>query len=69
MGSATIGVPGIHCDHCKASIEGAVGALDGVRSAEVSVAERQVAVDYDESVVDLDRIRDTIIEQGYDVPA
>jgi copper chaperone len=69
MGSTTLQVPGIHCDHCKAAIEGAVGALEGVRSAEVSVADREVAVDYDEGVVDLDRIRETIIEQGYDLPA
>ena len=69
MGSTTLRVPGIHCDHCKSAIEGAVGALDGGRAAEVSVAEREVAVDYDDAVVDLERIRDTIIEQGYDLPA
>ncbi|MGH9281884.1 MAG: heavy-metal-associated domain-containing protein [Acidimicrobiales bacterium] len=69
MGSTTLRVPGIHCDHCKSAIEGAVGALEGVRSAEVSVADRQVAVEYDEAVLDLDRIKDTIIEQGYDLPA
>ena len=68
MSATTLHIPGIHCDHCKASIEGAVGALEGVRSAEVSVGERTVAVDYDEAVVGLDRIRDAIIEQGYDLP-
>lgn len=69
MALTTLAVPGITCDHCKRSIEGALGGLDGVRAAEVSVADRTVAVEYDESLVDLPRIRDTIIEQGYDLPA
>ena len=30
MTETTLSVPEIHCDHCKMSIEGAVGALDGV---------------------------------------
>lgn len=69
MSSATVAVPGITCDHCKSSIEGALGQLGGVQSAEVSVVDRTVAVDYDDTVVSLGTIRDTIIEQGYDLPA
>ena len=69
MSSATISVPDIHCDHCKASIEGALKQLDGVQAAEVSVADRSVSVDYDETAVNEDQIRNAIIEQGYDVPA
>ncbi len=68
MSTTTLHVPGIHCGHCKASIEGAVGALDGVRTAEVSVDDRTVAVDYDESVVGVEQIKDAIVEQGYDLP-
>lgn len=69
MSNATVSVPGIHCDHCKAAIEGAVSALAGVRSAEVSVAERTVTVDYDEGAVDLAAVRDAIEDRGYAVPA
>ncbi len=68
MGATTVAVPGIHCGHCKASIEGALRTLDGVRSAEVSVADRTVAVEYDESLVDVGRIREAIVDQGYDLP-
>jgi copper chaperone len=67
MSTATISVPGIHCDHCKSSIEGALGALDGVELAEVSVPDRTVRVDFDESQVDLDAIQNAIEEQGYDL--
>ena len=68
MSSTTISVPGIHCDHCKASIEGALGALDGVERAEVDVAARTVAVDYDDAEVSVDQLRNAILDQGYDLP-
>ncbi|MDP8992056.1 MAG: copper ion binding protein [Actinomycetota bacterium] len=69
MSTTTLTVPGIHCEHCQAAIEGGLSELEGVRSAQVSVPDRTVQVDYDESVVTLDVIRDAIIEQGYDLPA
>jgi len=69
VSETTLSIPGIHCEHCQSSIEGALGELEGVRSARVSVPERTVDVDYDESVVDIDAIKDTILEQGYDLPA
>jgi copper chaperone len=64
--TTTLSVPEIHCDHCKSSIEGALGGLDGVTSAEVSVLEKTVTVTFDESV-GLATIKETIEEQGYDV--
>jgi copper chaperone len=69
VSTTTLKVPGIHCEHCQHAIEGALGELDGVRSARVSVPDRTVDVDYDESVVGLDAIKGTIVEQGYDLPA
>lgn len=69
MSEATLSVPGIHCEHCQSSIEGALAELDGVRSASVSVPDRSVEVDYDESIVSVDDIKDAIVEQGYDLPA
>lgn len=69
MSTATLNVPGIHCEHCQTAIEGALGELQGVRSASVSVSDRTVDVDYDESATSIDTIKDTIIEQGYNLPA
>ncbi|MDP8974797.1 MAG: cation transporter [Actinomycetota bacterium] len=69
MSEATLSIPGIHCEQCQTSIEGALAELEGVRSARVSVPDRTVDVDYDEYLVDVDAIKDTIIEQGYDLPA
>lgn len=69
MTTETLRVPEIHCGHCKSSIEGAVGSLPGVARAEVDIGGRTVAVDFDESVVDLPAIIAAIEEQGYQVPA
>jgi copper chaperone len=59
--------PEIHCDHCKVSIEGAVGALDGVTSVEVAIADATVEVSYDEARLEVAAIKSAIEEQGYAV--
>jgi copper chaperone len=69
MISETIVVPEIHCDHCKASIEGALLPLDGVEAATVDIAAHQVVVRYDGERIDHDAVVAAIEEQGYDVPA
>jgi copper chaperone len=63
----TLQVPEVHCDHCKTSLEGAVGDLPGVSRVEVSVPDATIDVSFDESSVDLDAIKKTIEEQGYAV--
>ena len=67
MQQVTLQAPEIHCDHCKMSIEGAVGSLDGVSSVEVAIADATVDVTFDDQAVDLDAIKHAIEEQGYAV--
>jgi copper chaperone len=67
MTEVTLQAPEIHCDHCKMSIEGAVGALDGVESVDVGIADATVRVAYDDSRVELGTIKGAIEEQGYAV--
>lgn len=57
-------VPGISCDHCKASIEGEVGRLDDVAEVTVDVAAKRVTVvgDAEDTLV-----RAAIEEAGYEV--
>jgi copper chaperone len=69
MTKLAISVPGIHCDHCKHSIEGALAPLPGVASARVDVDARTVTVETDEALTDRARLVAAIEEQGYDVPA
>lgn len=60
-------VPEVHCDHCKLSLEGAVGALSGVDNVNVSVSEATLDVSFDETRLDLESIKSTIEDQGYAV--
>ena len=43
-------VGGMKCAHCKASVEAALMAVEGVRSAEVSLEEKTVVVECAEEV-------------------
>lgn len=69
MTTRTITVPEIHCEHCKSSIEGALGPIAGVHTATVDVAARQVTVDFEPDTVTPEALVEAIEEQGYDVPA
>lgn len=69
MTTETISVPEIHCDHCKSSIEGALGSVAGVEGASVDIAARTVTVSYDDASVDHGDLVEAIEQQGYEVPA
>ena len=66
MTQIKLAVPDISCDHCKMSIEGAVGELSGVSQVEVSVADRTVDVSYADPLTQVEIVT-AIEEQGYEV--
>ena len=63
MAETTYRVPAISCGHCKAAIEGEVGALDGVESVVVDIASRSVAV---VGTASDEAVRAAIVEAGYE---
>jgi copper chaperone len=60
-------VPEVHCGHCKASLEGALGPTHGVEQAEVDLSARTVTVSYDAEAVGPPKLVEVIEDQGYDV--
>jgi copper chaperone len=58
-------VNGMSCGHCVSSVEGAVKKLGA--SAQVDLGSKSVSVEYDESKLKLDAIKEAIEDQGYDV--
>lgn len=66
MTEIKLNVPDISCDHCKSSIEGAVGELDGVATVAVSVADRTVDVEFANPTT-TDTVVAAIEAQGYEV--
>ena len=64
MEKRTFGVSGMKCPHCKANVENAIKALDGVSEAEASVEKAQVTVVYDAAKVSTDAIRQAVDASG-----
>ncbi|WP_195574474.1 cation transporter [Paenibacillus sp. 1001270B_150601_E10] len=65
MEQVTLNVTGMSCGHCVNSIEGALRSV-GV-SGKVDLVSGTVASEYDKGQVALEKIKETIEEQGYDV--
>ena len=63
----TIGVEGMVCEHCVATITSALNSLPGVNNVRVSLKEKRVEIDYDDNKVDLGRIKEAISARGYEV--
>ena len=60
-------VEGMSCGHCENRVKKAVGNLTGVGSVDASFKEKSVTIEFDPSVIDLRKIRETIEHEGYDV--
>ena len=66
MAKTVLKVEGMSCEHCVRAVKGAVGGLEGVTTVEVDLKDKTVTVEHSEAVP-VDRIKDEIEEQGYDV--
>ncbi len=62
-----ISVEGMSCSHCEDTIKKSVGALNGVEDVKVDLDTKKVIVEYDPDKVDLNTIKGTIEDRGYDV--
>ena len=67
MKKTTIGVEGMTCNHCKMSVENALKRLEGVNSAEVSLENKNVTVEFDDSKIGIDALKEAIDDTGFDV--
>ncbi len=67
MEQVTLKVNGMSCGHCVKAVEGSVGELDGVNSVKVDLSSGTVAVEYKSEQVTVDKIKETIDEEGYEV--
>lgn len=65
MENVKLNVEGMSCSHCESSIKSALGKVSGVSEVNVDLAGKTVEVSFEN--VDLDLIKETIEEQGFDV--
>jgi len=65
MENVLVNVKGMSCGHCVNSVEGALKEI-GAKGT-VDLEKGTVAVEFDESKLSLDHIKEAIEDQGYDV--
>lgn len=63
--NVTLHVEGMSCGHCVNSVEGALKIIGA--AGKVNLDSKSVTVEYDESKVTLEAIKEAIEDQGYDV--
>ncbi len=61
----TIPVKGMGCAKCKARVENALNAVDGVNEACVSLEQAQAVVDYEPSKATPEQMRAAVEAAGY----
>jgi copper chaperone len=69
MATTVLNVPDISCEHCQRTITGALSPVAGVQSVDVDIPTKKVTVEYDPSVVTVDRFKDVLAEEEYPVEA
>ena len=67
MATTVLNVPDISCEHCERAITNALTPIPGVRSVNVDIPGKQVHVDYDESQMTVDQVKDVLQEEDYPV--
>jgi len=67
MALVTLKVPDIDCEHCEHAITEALTPVAGVRRVQVDIPAKQVWLDYDESALTLDRVKEILKEEDYPV--
>jgi copper chaperone len=67
MKNIVLNVPDISCEHCERTITGALTPVEGVREVRVDIPTKQVRVQYDETALDVDRMKEILEEEDYPV--
>lgn len=64
MEKKTFEVIGMKCMHCKANVENAALTLDGVASADASLEDKNLTVEFDSAKVSPEQIKDAVEDSG-----
>lgn len=67
MAEAILKIEGMSCNHCVMAVTKALKAVPGVKEASVDLKAKQAAVAYDENVASIEKMKEAIEEEGYDV--
>ncbi len=62
-------IPDVHCANCVMRLEGLEDELEGVRSIKASYHKLTFEIEFDERVLDEEKIKRAIVDLGYQVQA
>lgn len=65
MESISLTAPDISCNHCVATVQDAVGKIEGVKAVSANADTKQVDVTFDDGQTDLGAITNALKEAGY----
>jgi copper chaperone len=63
----TLNVEGMSCMHCVNAVKNSVGTLPGISKVDVDLEGKKVAVVYDLDKVNIEKIKEKIVDAGYEV--
>ena len=66
MTKAKLKVSGMHCVSCAANIDDALEDLEGVKKASTSYSRSRTKLEFDETKVDLGKVRSVLGDLGYE---
>ncbi|MFH1412477.1 MAG: heavy metal translocating P-type ATPase [bacterium] len=67
MKKISLDITGMHCASCAVNIKNSLEKAEGVQSADVNFATAKAEVNYDESKVSLEAIKENIVSGGYTI--
>lgn len=67
MTTTILSVPDISCEHCERAITQALSPVAGVHTVQVDIPAKQVRVEYDETAVDVERMKTILADEDYPV--
>lgn len=67
MAQIILNVPDITCGHCEMTVREALSPLEGIRDVSVSIPDAQVLVEYDDSKIQVDQMKDVLEAEEYPV--
>ncbi|GAA8966242.1 heavy-metal-associated domain-containing protein [Helicobacter pylori] len=69
MATITLNIDGMTCGGCVKSVTKVLNDLDGVRSATVSLENKNAQVEFDEGKIQMAQLVEAVEDAGYDARA
>ena len=69
MATITLNIDGMTCGGCVKSVTKVMNDLDGVRSATVSLENKNAQVEFDEGKIQIAQLVEAVEDAGYDARA